>query len=475
MNFSQFMLIVRMRRKIILTVMALTVFITLLINLLMPKTYKATATIVLNSSRADAVSGVASPAQASPEFVASEIATQVDIIKNERVALKVVDDLKLDESSSVKHDFYASTHGEGNIRSWLAGLLAKKLEVVPGRESSILEISFKGNNPQFAATVANAFANAYQQISIQLKTEPLRQASDYFDKELNILRVQLEAAQAKLAQYQQEKGIIINDQRLDIETARLNDLSTQLVMAQGQRIEAALRRQHGSNDSSDVMNNTLVQRLKEDWVNAESKLSQASQIYGVYHPQYLGAKAEAEKLRVSLNEHTKAMRNSLSNNERVYQQREAELNSALAAQKAKVLELNRTRDEKSAMLIREVEGAQHAYEAASQRFNQTRLEGQANQSEVSLLDRAFPPTERASPKIVDNVILSVILGAMLGLGAGLWIEVVNRPVRSLEDLTHVLEAPVLGVIDWNAPAVPRRARRFKLLKWVLPQLQRAIK
>jgi uncharacterized protein involved in exopolysaccharide biosynthesis len=40
---------------------------------------------------------------------------------------------------------------------------------VPSRESSVVEISFKGSDPQFVAAVANALAEEYQRLSIQLK------------------------------------------------------------------------------------------------------------------------------------------------------------------------------------------------------------------------------------------------------------------------------------------------------------------
>lgn len=465
MNFSQFLIIMNMRRKIILFTMILTVLTTLVVSNLIPKTYKATATLVINYKGMDPITGLAVPAQLMPGYMA----TQVDIINSKSVALRVVEDLKLPESAAVKKEFYDATHGVGDIRVWLADLLLKKLDVVPGRDSSVLDITFKGTNPEFAAAVANGFANAYQQTAIQLKVEPLKQASVYFNNQIKSLHDNLEAAQTKLSKYQQEKGIVNIDNRMDVETSRLNELSTQLVVAQGQRMEASSRRNHGANDSPDVVGNPLVQRLKEELSTAESKLSEAAEKYGANHPIYLGAKAEAEKLRTSLNEQIHSTLNSVSSNERIFQQREGELRAALAAQKAKVLDLNRFRDEKLALLSREVESAQRAYEAATQRFNQTNLEGQANQSDVALLNPASPPTEPASPKPLANTLISIVLGTFLGLGLGFLAELLDRPVRSLDDLADVLQAPVLGSIEWKAPR-----RRFSLLpKWLLPRYLRS--
>jgi polysaccharide biosynthesis transport protein len=446
MNFFQFLTILRMRRYIILVTILLTALTTLLVSFLTPPSYKATATLVLNYKGTDPISGMVLPAQLLPGYMS----TQVDIMTSKSVALKVVDELHAAEDETMKRDFLKDTGGKGNIREWIASSLLKNLDVTPGRESSILEVNYKDSNPENAAKVANAFANGYQQISTQIKLEPIKQASIYLNTQIKVLHDNLKAAQKKLSQYQQANGIINIDNRLDIETTRLNELSAQLVIAQGQRMEALSRHNHGANDSPDVISNPLVQRLKEELANAESKLSETSEKFGTNHPQYIGAKAEAAKLRTSLNEQIKSTLNSVSSNAQIFQQREAEIKAAVAAQKAKVLELNKTRDEQVITLNKEVESAQHAYDAATTRFNQTSLEGQSNQSDIALISPASPPTAATGPKTVQNVILSILLGSLLGLGFGLLAEMIDRPIRSTEDLASALQAPVLGNIEWKA-------------------------
>jgi len=132
----------------------------------------------------------------------------------------------------------------------------------------------------------------------------------------------------------------------------------------------------------------------------------------------------------------------------------------LKNKKTKVLTLNRARDE-LLPLVKDVEGAQQAYNAAMQRLNQTSLEGQSNLSSVSLLDTAKIPDTPDSPKILLNMVLSVILGTLLGLGFGLLAEMVDRRVRSAEDLVDVLQVPVLGIIKRGEP----KQRRMMQLAW----------
>jgi succinoglycan biosynthesis transport protein ExoP len=449
MNFTQFLLILRARYKLIFSTLLLTVATTTILSIVLPKTYEATTSLVLNYKGVDPVTGLTLPAQLMPGYMA----TQVDIINSPRIALKVVDDLKLAYGAPVQEQFMDDTGGEGTIRDWLAGLLLKKLDVAPSRESSVLNITFKGADPQFAATVANAFASAYQQTSLQLKIEPSQKASSYFNEQIKLLRERLEQAQNKLSAYQREHGIVNADNRLDIESARLNELSSQLVTAQAQAMEANSRQRQAQGfgaASPDILANPLIQNLKASLATAEARFADTAQKLERNHPQYQAAKSEVDQLRSNLQEQMKVAGSGVAGNARILQQREADIRGALTAQKAKVIELNSARDELK-VLTNEMESAQRAYEGVSQRYIQTSMEGQSNQSDIAVLNPAVPPIKPASPRLLLNIVISVFLGGILGLGFGTVVELMNRRVRSAEDLHEAVQAPVLGVITWGEP------------------------
>lgn len=464
MNFSQILLILRARMRIVVITLLITVATTLLVSLLLPKTYQATSSLVLNYKGVDPLTGLTMPGQLLPGYMA----TQIDIISSKNVALRVVDSLGLAQSPAVIEQFREATDGKGTVRDWLADLLLKKLEVVPSRESSVVDISFKGADPQFVAAIANAFSDEYQKINIQLKVDPMKKAALYFDSQIKLLRDNVEVAQSKLSKYQQDNGIVSLDNRLDVESNRLNDLSAQLVVAQGQSMEAMSRQSmaagSSSADSPDVASNPLIQNLKIGLGNAESKFAEVSQRLSSNHPQYQSAKAEVEKLRADLREQMAVASRSVGNNAQIFQQREGAIRSALQAQKTRVLELNRTRDEMN-VLSKDVENAQRAFDIASQRFSQTRIEGQSDQSDVAVLNPAAPPIEPSGPKVLLNTVLSFFLGTMLGLGLAILAEMLDRRVRSDSDLSEHAQVPVLGVIDWTDK--PRK--RFGLFKSIAPR------
>ena len=445
MNFSEFLLILKARRMIFFVTLSLVVISTLVVNLITPKSYKAVASIVLNAKGTDPVTGLTLPASMMPGFMS----TQIDIITSEKVAIAVVEKLKLTDNQAAVAKFNEATKGKGEIKTWMANLLLNNIDAKPSRDSSIVEISFTGADPEFAATMANAFAEAYQETNIQLKVQPAQKAAEFLGLQTQVLRKNLEEAQSKLAKYQQEKGLTSVGGSMDVESARLNDLSSQLVAIQNQANEANSRQQRtgGSGDESpDLAANPMVQGLRMDIARAESKFSELSERLGPSHPQYQQAMAEITKLKSQLQEEKGKARSTIGGTASIHKQREAEIRAALAAQKARVLELNLTRDQLT-VLQRDLENAQRAMDQAGQRFTQTTLEGSANQTDIAILNPATPPLVAAGPKVKSNTILAFFLGSLLGIFMSLTAEKMDQRVRCRTVVCELLDLPVLAVIS----------------------------
>lgn len=460
MSFLQFMRVLLARRWIFLLALSGAVCTTLAVSFVMPKTYKAETALLIDFKSTDPVSGLTVPAQLIPGY----LATQVDIIASHNVALKVVDKLKLADNPVAKEQFNQANEGKGSIRHWLADILLKDIDVKPSRESSVLNITFSNSDPEFAATIANTLAEAYIQTNLELKVEPARQNAAWFDEQLKSLRASLEKAQAKLSEYQQEKGITSIDERLDVENARLSELSTQLVVAQGQTYDSRSRLRQLNNPADEskseslpeVLSSPIISGMKAELARAEGKFAELSARLDKNHPQYLRAKAEVDALKKKLGDEIKTAGSGIGTMARITQQRESELRKALADQKAKVLELKHQRDE-MAILTREVENAQKTYDAAAARNSQTRLESQTSQTNIAVLNPAIPPSDPSRPKILMNVLLSLFLGSLLGVGASLLMEMQDRRIRTEEDITLGLGLPLLGV--FTAETDPTRPSR----------------
>jgi polysaccharide biosynthesis transport protein len=455
MDVHQFFLIIWFRKWVIVgTALAVALLAALLSLVILPKTYSATSSIMLGFKSVDPITGAVLPMP----FFSGYVATQADVIKSHRVALRVVDSLKLADNPEAQTRFKEETGGLGSVRDWLAESLARNLEVLPSKESSVVDIIYDGSDPQFVATMANAFAQAYLQTNLEVAVEPARQSTVWLDSKLQGLRANLEKAQARLSEYQQQKGIVAVDERIDVENARLAELSAQLTLAQSQLFDSTARHAQavaGRGSAPEVVANPLVQGLKGELGRAEARLNEISSRLGRNHPKYEGVVAERDSIRRRLDIETGVIGGSLGSSERSAKQREAELQRVTSDQKKRVLELKKLRDQ-MAVLSHEVENAQRVYDNAILRVDQTRLESQSNATNVAMLRAAVAPIKPSKPNALRNVMLGSFLGTLMGAGLGFLVEILDRRVRTIGDVREGVGMAVLG----NLRRAPIRSNRW---------------
>ena len=442
MTLQQFLLILRARWLVALLTLLVTVLATVVISLIIPKEYTASAAVVVDVKSPDPVSGMVLQGMMAPGYMA----TQIDIINSERVAQRVVKLLRMEESAAIRAQWQQETQGQGQLINWLAELLQKKLEVRPARESNVINISYSGASPDFAAAVANGFAQAYLDVNLDLKLAPARQYAAFFEEQTKQMRDKLEKAQKALSDYQQANGITTVDDRLDFETAKLNETSSQLTQIQALTTDSQSKRQNSRADTvAEVMQSPLINGLKADIARLDARLQESNINLGKNHPQTQRTEAELATLKAQLDTETRKITTSIDTTYQVGKQREGQLQAALAAQKTRVLTLNKQRDELN-VLRRDVETAQRAFEQISQRASQSNVESQNSQTNLALLNAASAPTEPSRPRVFLNVLVSIFLGTLLGVGLALMLELANRRVRSADDLAEALDLPVLGTI-----------------------------
>ena len=455
MTFSQFLSILRARWKLSAAVFLTTVLTAVVLSLVLPKKYTATASVVVDV-KPDPISGIALGGMMNPAIMA----TQVDILNSDRVARRVIQNLRLDQNPQVRAQWQEETKGQGTIEDWLGDLFQKHLDVKPSRESNVITVGYQAPDPDFAAALANAFVQAYIDTAIELKVQPARQYSTFFDQQAKDARAALEAAQTKLSEYQQAHGIVGSDERLDVETARLNDLSAQLVQLQAIAAESNSRNAQAAGQGdrlAEAMSNPVVSNLRVSLSQAEANLQELNTRLGANNPQVVQARANIAELRAKLDAETKRVAGSVGVTANINASRVAQVRAELDAQRDKVLKLKAGRDD-MAVLQRDVDNAQKAYDAIAARQAQTSLESQSQQANVNLLSPATAPLKPSSPKLMLNTLVAIFLGGLLAVGSALVRELMDRRVRGPQDLVEALGLPILGVMPQPAIAGKRGAK-----------------
>jgi succinoglycan biosynthesis transport protein ExoP len=261
-------------------------------------------------------------------------------------------------------------------------------------------------------------------------------------------RERLQAAQTKLAVFQQKSGLISTTGQADYEQQRLADLSNQLLAAQGQRTTVA---------TPDAAMSSEVGALRADVSRLQAKLDEAGATLGSNHPKMLQMNAELRSMRERLAEASARASQTSAGASQASAQRIRELQSQLEAQRARVLSLARDRGDFN-VLEQEVVAAQKAYDTIAANAAQLRLQGLATQGNVVFLGSAAAPLLPSGPSGVVAMAIAAVCGLILALFGSLLAEISNRRVRSKEDIETLIGLPILGVV----PAPASRARMLPL-------------
>jgi len=468
MDLKQYILALGARRKAFFVALIATIVTAIAVALIVPKKYVATASLMMDARDEQTMS----PARLTPRERATHLQTQVDLLMSNRISTQVARDLKLAQRPGVREAWEQDTGGLGSIDEWIAEGLRLKLDIDTSVSSLVL-VNFSSDDPKYAAEVANGFAKAYLDTVLQLRTEPTREAAKWFDEQLKTLRSQVVQAQTRLNTYQKQKGILAEDARLDVESTRLAELSTQLMVARNATYDALSRYKQATEvvESGvspeaipDVLSNAHLNALKVDLSRVEGRLEQESAVLGPNHPQYLRTTAEVQALREKLKSETRKLVAGLGNAVQQSRKREADLQAAIDAQNQRLLNVKDYRIEMAAM-SRDIEAAQRSYDAVLTRYMTNKIDATANTTNVMLLSPASEPIKPVHPKVGLIAGLSVVLGLLLAAGIVYVLEMLDRRVRSRYDLESRLAVPSLGRLSKWQPTggrllpAPMRAAR----------------
>lgn len=473
MKLTQLLRILRAHLLLLVLTMGAVLSLAMLVTAMTPRRYMATSSILIDFKTTNPAAGSGLPAQ----LYAGYLTTQLDVLTSQTVALKVVDRLQLLDQENLQQrylpskltpverannaistvlrpvlsrlapsDAMESADAEANkasldktaldpqqiTRYALADRLLKQVDVKPSPDSSVIQVSYTAADPRAAAIAANALVQAYIATSLELSVNPARQSSQWYEQQIKTLSANVDAARAQLIAYQQQTGIVAADEGDDVDNSRLADLSQQLVAAQSQ-------------------NHPAIQSSKDELAKAEAKLNNLPPQLGKNHPQYQSALAEVTSLRARVSSQSVQLVQGL-------QQQMAEQKSLLMQTNKKRAQLETLKDNVSA--------AQKSLDEAMQSASQVNLESQVNQTNVSVVRVATPPTKPTIPNVAFNLLLACGVGALLAIGLALWREVTCRYVRGIDDIREVLGVPVLGILHDGGRTQLQRLR----LPTVAPRL-----
>lgn len=446
-----------------LAVLLICVAATVAISTTMLKRYTASASVMLDARSPDQIAG-GTPNSSLP---GGYMGTQMDLIASERVGRAVIRALGLSNDPGLREVWQEAGGGQGDFEAWLSEMMQKNLSVKPAPVSNVLTVAYTADDAAKAAAIANAYVKAYIDISLELRMERVRQYSSFFDARAKELRADLERAQEKLSAHQQKNGLIVGDEKLDVEAARLSELGAQLLAAQTANADVTGRVTQAGRQTDqlqEVWQNPAVASLTAEVTREEVRLGEMTSRLGESHPQRIEQEVRLSELRARLEaEKGRAARNVSFGNSAT-RARVAQISSALEAQRTKVLRMQSQR-EQSGSLQRELESAQRAFDAMQLRVQQAGIETQNTYTNLSVLKHATVPMVPSSPNLVKNVGASIVLGALLGLALVLGREQLDRRMRTVDDVSELKQAFLVSLpVSAHASRALPDTSRTKLMK-----------
>jgi uncharacterized protein involved in exopolysaccharide biosynthesis len=448
-----------MRRSwIVMLTLLSTVIVAGGVLLFVPGRYDAVASASIDPGNVDPISEMSAGLGA----IGLMQGNILSLVTSQRVAVDVVRRLNLTANPAVQENFRKSpSFGRESIDEWMADGLIKSVAPTFILGTNVLSIKYKSGDPNQASLIANAFLAATIDGSVAMKAAEADQTARWFSPQLDELRKELDEARAALRDFQSKANMVAP-------TAGGPDRETSQYMAIGAELtstEAALtalqsRLTSGSTDLSNDPSDPdlqILSGLKEKLSSAEADVAAAKGALGANNPKMLAQQANMATVRKQMSDATERMRQHLKERIGTVQTQIASLQTEQEQAQKVLIDIQAQRD-RLGQLQHDVEFRAEELSARERAAEQAKLKSKLTFSDMTVLDKAFPPVDPAFPKPFIVMPVGIAAGLALGLILALLAEAGDRRVRFPVDLEHAAPAPFLGALG-GAGRASRRSLR----------------
>ena len=408
--------------------------------------------------------------------------TQYGILKSQALALKVIKFLNLKENAEFggsKKGFSlgAVFHGavgwlknlfssaeakpdpqreEDKENNFLIGAYLGRLSVEPVRQSRLVNVSFEGKDPQMVAKIANAHAQLYIESNIERKFSASQEAVGWLNQRIKEEEKKLQLSEESLQAYREKEGLVDIDfgERQGIILQSLNDLNAALTKAQTEKIEkqqlyAELQKFSGRPELAEslpaVVQNSLIQGLKANYIALSGEYSKLSQKYGPEHPNMVRLSSEMQGVREKIAQEVRKIAQSIETESRLASDKEKAILAAMETKKKEALDLNQKQIKYDA-LKRDVNTTRSLFESLLKRTKEATVTGGLNITNIVVVDPARVPEAPVKPKKAQNILLALITGLTLGIGLAFFLEYLDNTIKIPDEVERYLKIPLLGLV-----------------------------
>ena len=437
-----------------------------------PERFRASAQIVIETEQPQllgevdpVVDPVGTGYWANREF----IQTQIRLITSRNIAETVAQELQLETDL----EFLGVSRIVDPVEQQVAiqaidipALIQSVISVTPIQDSQLVNITAVTGSAASAAAIANATARVYSERNLQRNVESIERAATWLEEQQQILQNRLEESEQALVLYRRNNNILTVTLKDNVSLlASMQNVAGQLADArlETERLRSIVREIDSALESGNlsdlsveaVLDNVLVQGLKQQLIDLQVSYIELSTYYLDEHPEVMAVSEQLELVQRSLENEVRTILEVWQNRFRNAESLERSLAARLAMVEAEVQQLGEHEVNYNRLLL-DAEGNRELFLMIKRRMQEVDLTRNSQYNNVEVVEAAVVPRRPYNPQQLTQLGAIVLLALALAFATALGLDSLDTTVRSTEDLEREFALSFLGLV----PSIrPKRSRR----------------
>jgi uncharacterized protein involved in exopolysaccharide biosynthesis len=389
----------------ILTLAAALFALGIVVLVVLPVRYAATALVVLDprelrvTSDQEVLPGIGQDAAA--------LQSQIEIAKSDGFLRPLIEQLKIADDEDISGGYTDTTR--------LLERFRKRLEITRRGLTYVIAISFTSNRPERAAYYANAIAAAFVASQGRVRTEATDEAADWLKDRLKALNERLRASEDAVAAFRLEHNIVNAGKESTTQQLRVTDLTQQVSAARARTEEAKARYEQVQRDlKANVegpVKQDLLSMLRAQRSTLNDQIAQKKAVYGDRHPDLAISYSQLADINRQIEIERKKNIDTAKSEYEAQREQQNALEKQLKAVETKML-VDGQALVKLQELQRDADANRNIYEQFLSRFKMTTEQRQLQASQTKVASIAIPPVRSTRPPLA-LLLAALAIGSLL--------------------------------------------------------------
>ena len=496
MTIRDLLTLMSRRRGVVWATMLAVVAFGVVVCLVSPRLYRATAVVQVQKEPADALSLDNMIVQSNGDQDAIEsnltLQTEAKVLESQSLALKVIKALNLENTPDFQPRFsligwilgYLTPSGpqdsgdksldDARRNNRAVSVFASRLKVKPVTGTRLISVQYLSSNPQTAAAVVNQLIGELTDFNFETKHGATQQATKWLAKQMSDLRKESEDLQAKVVELQHGSGMFTLGQtdsqgREEVYTPELERLqmaTSQLADAQSARImKGALYQVVKNGNPEDISglagNSTLtgsspgiagslglLQNLRSQEAQTQAQLDELSAKFGPAYPKLAEVQASLKGTQKAIAEESARVAKRVKNDYLVATQVENKDRALFQQEKGQAEALNDKAVEYD-LVRQEAAQSRDLYENLFSRLKEADLVAGLRSSNITVVDSARISTRPAKPNVPLYLAASLVVGFILAICAALLRDATDYSIQEIAELASLGQGVPVGLLPYH--------------------------